>query len=105
MKKVLSIMGIIVAVVLMTGIIMSTAVTAGNKTFETSNKVVDIAININTATVKELSSLSGIGKKKAEAIIAYRNNNGNFSDINDLRKVEGIGRKTLEKIKDKIAVN
>ncbi len=105
MKEVLSKISIIVAVVIMTGVMMSTAVNAENKTSDANSIVADTAINLNTATVKELSGLSGIGKKKAEAIIAYRNNVGNFSDISDLKKVEGIGRKTFERIKNQIAVN
>jgi competence protein ComEA len=61
-------------------------------------------VNINRATVKELSSLPGIGKKRAEAIIAYREKNGKFSTVEDIRKVEGIGKDTLEKIKDHIVL-
>ncbi len=105
MKKVLSRMCIIIAVFMMAGIFVSTSVAVENKHTESNSQVVDTSININTATVKELTILSGIGKKKAEAIINYRNNNGNFSDINDLRKVEGIAKKTFEKIKGKIVVN
>lgn len=56
-------------------------------------------ININEATVKELSSLPGIGKKKAEAIVAYRNQKGKFSTVEDLGKVEGIGAKLLDKVR------
>ncbi len=61
-------------------------------------------VNINQATVKELSSLPGIGKKRAEAIIAYREKNGKFSTIEDIKKVEGIGKDTLERIKNHIVL-
>ena len=61
-------------------------------------------ININQATVKELSALPGIAKKKAEAIIAYREKNGKFSTIEDIKKVEGIGKDIFEKIKDHIVL-
>ena len=105
MNKVVSKICLIVAIFFVAGIIMSTAVTAENKVSGTNNQIVDTSININTATVKELSGLSGIGKKRAEAIIAYRTNHGNFSEINELRKVEGIGKKTFERIKGEIAVN
>jgi competence protein ComEA len=59
-------------------------------------------VNINQATLKELTSLPGIGKKRAKDIIAYREQNGKFSNIEELKKVDGIGKDTLEKIKDHI---
>jgi len=61
-------------------------------------------ININEASVKDLAGLSGIGKTKAEAIIAYRNENGKFENIDDMKKVKGIGKKTFEKISHRITV-
>lgn len=61
-------------------------------------------ININTATSAQLQTLSGIGEVKANAIIAYREQYGEFSDINELTKVSGIGEKTLEKIRGDITV-
>ncbi|ASQ29842.1 competence protein, ComEA family [Campylobacter avium LMG 24591] len=61
------------------------------------------AVNINTATVEELQSLKGIGKSKAEAIVAYRNEQ-NFTSIDDIKKVKGIGPKLFESIKQDITV-
>ncbi len=61
-------------------------------------------ININSASIKELSALFGIGKKKAEAIIAYRTKNGKFRNVAELSKVEGIGKKTLSNIRKDIVV-
>lgn len=61
------------------------------------------AVNINTATVEELQSLKGIGKSKAEAIVAYRNEQ-NFTSIDDIKKVKGIGPKLFESIKQDIKV-
>ena len=61
-------------------------------------------ININTATAEELDRLPGIGAKKAEAIIEYRDNNGNFKIIDDIKKVSGIGNATFEQIKELITV-
>ena len=61
-------------------------------------------IDINQATVKELTTLPGIGKKKAEAIVAHRNEKGKFKSVDDLKKVEGIGKKSLEKIKGYLTV-
>ena len=56
-------------------------------------------VNINTADAKELATLPGIGQVKAEAIVNYRKDNGNFKNINDLKEVKGIGYKVVEKIK------
>lgn len=61
-------------------------------------------VNINTATADELAGLNGIGKAKAEAIVAYRTTNGNFANVEDLTKVKGIGEKIIEKIKPEITV-
>jgi len=60
-------------------------------------------ININTATIKELSSLKGIGEVKASLIIKYRQQHP-FKKIEDIMKVKGIGIKTFDKIKDEIEV-
>jgi competence protein ComEA len=62
-------------------------------------------ININTATAKQLTLLPGIGKKTAEIIIEHRTQNGNFVAVDDLLKVKGIGKKTLEKMKSCLAVD
>lgn len=60
-------------------------------------------VNINSADAKTISeSLSGIGIKKAEAIIKYRTDKGAFSKAEDLANVSGIGEKTVEKIKKDI---
>ena len=61
-------------------------------------------ININTATEKELSNLSGIGENKALTIIEYREKNGSFSNVSELLNVTGIGNSTYEKIKDMVVV-
>lgn len=61
-------------------------------------------ININTATKAELITLSGIGEATADKIIAYREENGKFKTIEDLKKVPGIGDAKFENIKDKIMV-
>ena len=61
-------------------------------------------ININTASKEQLMKISGVGKTKAEAIIAHREKNGDFKKKEDITKVRGIGKSTFEKIKDKIDV-
>ena len=61
-------------------------------------------VNINTADKKELMTLDGIGSKKADEIIKYRTDN-KFNSIEDLKKVNGIGDKLFDKIKDKISVD
>ena len=61
-------------------------------------------INLNKATVEELSQLKGIGMKYAERIVQYRDENGPFKNVEDLLNVQGIGPKLLEKNKDLITV-
>ncbi|MFC3121926.1 ComEA family DNA-binding protein [Agaribacter flavus] len=55
-------------------------------------------VNINTAEVSVLSSLPGIGQKKAQAIVDYRKLNGKFRSKEELVNVKGIGEKLLEKV-------
>ncbi len=61
-------------------------------------------ININTAPSAVLQRLNGIGLVKARAIVAYREENGAFSSVDELINVKGIGEATLEKIRDDITV-
>jgi competence protein ComEA len=61
-------------------------------------------IDINNADIKTLTSLKGIGKKKATAIIEYRNVNGNFTTIEELVNVEGIGKQVLLMNKEKLTI-
>jgi len=65
----------------------------------------DGKININTASVGELEALPGIGFAYASAIVEYREEKGNFSSIEEIKNVSGIGEKTFEKIKNLISVN
>lgn len=64
----------------------------------------DIKVNINEAGVMEFTSLPNIGEAKALKIIKYREENGNFESIEDLKNVSGIGDKLYEAIKDYITV-
>ncbi|GFZ31141.1 hypothetical protein CSC2_16670 [Clostridium zeae] len=65
----------------------------------------DSVININTASKDELDKIPGIGAVTAEKIIEYREKNNGFKNIEDIKKVDRIGDKMFEKIKDKISVN
>ncbi|MCU7937902.1 MAG: ComEA family DNA-binding protein [gamma proteobacterium symbiont of Bathyaustriella thionipta] len=68
-----------------------------------SSTVMAQEVNINTADAQTIAdSLNGIGLKKAQAIIAWRTEHGNFKDLSGLENVKGIGQKTLEKNKDNI---
>ncbi|MGT2828198.1 helix-hairpin-helix domain-containing protein [Streptococcus hillyeri] len=62
-------------------------------------------VNINKATAAELTTVSGIGEKRAQDIIAYREEHGKFSSLDDLTNVSGIGAKTLEKLKSELTID
>lgn len=61
-------------------------------------------VNLNTADAAALQTLSGIGEAKAQAILAYREEHGGFSSVEELMNVPGIKENTFSNIKDKIAV-
>jgi competence ComEA-like helix-hairpin-helix protein len=61
-------------------------------------------ININTASVEELTQLDGVGQRYAERIVTYRTENGPFKAPEDIMLVAGIGTKTYEANKDRIVV-
>lgn len=61
-------------------------------------------ININSATIEELTSLPGIGEATANKIIAYRKENGKFTSIEDLKNVPGIGDSKFEELKDLVTI-
>ncbi len=60
------------------------------------------AVSINDADAKMLAKLPGIGKKKAQAIVNYRDENGSFTSLEDLAKVKGIGKKVMGKLEGKV---
>lgn len=64
----------------------------------------DGRININTATLEQLCTISGIGQSRAQSIITYREQNGAFGSIEEIMKVSGIKEGLYEKIKDKIKI-
>lgn len=78
-------------------------VSSSNSSDTNTNKTND-KVSINTATKEQLMNLNGIGESKANDIIAYRNQNGLFKSIEDIKKVSGIGDKLFDKIKDHITI-
>jgi competence protein ComEA len=62
-------------------------------------------VNINTATKEELVSLKGIGEKRAQEIIDYRNKHGQFKTVEDLEKVQGIGPGIMKQIRSEVSVS
>lgn len=69
-----------------------------------NTEVLSSKVNINTASASELTTLDGIGESTAAKIIAYRQANGSFASIEEIKKVSGIGDKKYEAIKDRITV-
>lgn len=62
-------------------------------------------VNLNTADAETLQKeLSGIGAGKAAAIVAYRDENGSFTSVDELIEVKGIGKAILDKNRDKLAI-
>ena len=95
--------------------IITSTVTENNKTNDSqknnSNDIreemdepLNTLVNINTATKETLMSLKGIGESKADKIIEYRNTQGTFKTIDEIKNVSGIGDSVYEKIKDYITV-
>ncbi|MFC5630387.1 MULTISPECIES: helix-hairpin-helix domain-containing protein [Streptococcus] len=75
------------------------SVVSGNKE-KGSDKV-----NLNKASISELTSISGIGEKRAQDIISYREEHGKFSSLDELTNVSGIGAKTLERFKMELTLD
>lgn len=62
------------------------------------------AVNINTATQSQLEAVRGLGPAKAKSIIEYREANGSFKALEDLDKVKGFGKATIEKLRSELSV-
>lgn len=61
-------------------------------------------VNLNTATKEQLCQITGIGDKKADLILQYREQHGQFKSVDELTQINGFGEKTVAKIKDQLAV-
>jgi competence protein ComEA len=95
-----------IAVLLLAAVLSATAtaaVTSPGVTLTAAAPVGD-TVNINTADVKGLMSLEGVGRKVAEKIVEYRATHGPFKKAADLRKVEGVGESLLERNRQRIVV-
>lgn len=66
--------------------------------------LVAAAVDLNSASAKELEAVKGIGPAKAKAVIEYREKNGPFKSVDDLKKVKGFGAKTLDKLRPGLSV-
>jgi len=69
-----------------------------------TNSELEKVVNINSATKEDLMTIPGIGESKAEGIIKYREENGKFSNIEEIKNVSGIGDSLFEEIKKLITV-
>ena len=69
-----------------------------------NENIINKQVDINKATKEELMTITGIGETKADAIIKYREENGNFKSVEDIQNVPGIGEFLFESIKDYITV-
>lgn len=79
--------------------------TAENYISSDNSAISNGKVNINTATAEEIAeNLDGIGETIAQRIVEYREQNGNFSNIEDIKNVSGIGDSKYENIKDSICV-
>ncbi|GBE03431.1 comE operon protein 1 [bacterium BMS3Abin09] len=84
-------------------ILFAAALFLGSMAFA-DNNAGQAVIDLNAATVKELAALPGVGKKRAQAIVTYRTENGKFESIDEIMKIDGIGKKTLTKIRERVIV-
>lgn len=76
-----------------------------NNSNQEDNSNEDIILDLNTCTLEELANVPGIGNKKAEEIIKYRDTNNGFKNVEELKEINGIGDKTFEKIKSYFKVS
>lgn len=102
MKKIMSRLGILLMLLLgLAQIVYAGSEQHKSKANHSSQRAkadVKDPVDVNTADAKTLSTLKGLGMKKAQAIIKYREKNGNFKSVDELASVKGIGPKALARI-------
>ncbi len=103
MKNILFFALLLSQICLSTNLLAETVTVQGTQSISQDINVVQ-HLNINTASVTELTALPGIGVKKAQAIVAHRTDHGEFLKKEDLIEVKGISRKLLAKIESRIRV-
>lgn len=82
---------------------VETTTTESSSGSKSSSESVGV-VNLNTASVSELDSLPGIGPTYAQRIIEYRQSNGGFKSVDELKNVKGIGDKTFDKLKNSVTI-
>lgn len=85
------------------GVVNQACISSDNDNNSTS-QVEGATISINTATIEQLQTLSGIGYEKAKGIVSYREEHGSFQNIEEIKNVNGIGDSIFDKIKDHITL-
>lgn len=83
---------------------LSTLPSAGNANAAGSNAEDQDKVNLNTASKEDLTKIDGIGDKKADKILEFRNQHGGFKSPDDLKNISGFGDKTVAKLKDHVSV-
>lgn len=76
-----------------------------NETSQVDRAAVEQAIDVNRASVEELANLHNVGIKKAQEIIKYRQEHGDFQSIDELTNVKGIGKGTVDKNRGRLLVS
>jgi competence protein ComEA len=101
----MSFFAMLVALIVSVSLPGSATAAGGTRTEATPmTAAADAKVNINTADVKELMKLQGVGRGLAEKIVQYRDAHGPFKKATDLRKVEGVGDGLWEKNRERIMV-
>jgi competence protein ComEA len=104
MRRVLSVLLLIVSLAAVAASAQSTTPAAPQKTKVSKTAAPSGPVNLNTATVAQLDGLPGVGRSTAQRIVDYRQKNGSFKKIEELMNVKGIGEKSFLKLKPLITV-